>query len=169
MFANMYWFSIQDGNPIGRSMLNRHYSARIYKDGRKPKLFIGPGEKLVLLTSDSKALFVWRKYINIAGQTGVNCSVFRNEGPILSSELINEAELIAWSRWPGERLYTYVNPLKIRSTNPGYCFIRAGWDKCGLSKYGLIILEKYPNSFNCDLIQDQGHDAPLDSDRLMKG
>jgi len=45
-------------------------------------------------------------------------------------------------KWPGERLYTYVNSHKIRSTNPGYCFLRAGWRKCGMTKGGLIILEK---------------------------
>jgi hypothetical protein len=27
---------------------------------------------------------------------------------------------------PG-RMYTYVNPAKIRSINPGYCFKQAGW------------------------------------------
>jgi hypothetical protein len=31
----------------------------------------------------------------------VNCAVFRNEGPVLSSDLILEAEELAWGRWPG--------------------------------------------------------------------
>lgn len=138
------WFSIRDGDPVGRSMVNRHYSARHYKDGRSVKLFVGPGEKMVLMTSDSKALFVWRKFISDDGQQGINCAVFRNEGPELSSSLILEAEALAWQRWPGERLYTYVNPRKIKSRNPGYCFKMAGWNICGKTKRGFVILEKLP-------------------------
>jgi hypothetical protein len=104
-------------------------------------LFCGPGEKMVLLTENKDALFVWRKFIDRSGQKGVNCAVFRNEGKILSSKLIIESVKIAQQKWPGERLYTYVNAKKIRSTNPGYCFLVAGWKKCGITKKGLIILE----------------------------
>ena len=35
---------------------------------------------------------------------------------------------------------------KIRSTNPGYCFIKAGWRKCGRTKSGKMILEKVATS-----------------------
>lgn len=112
-------------------------------------MFVGPGEKMVLLTSDSRALFVWRKFISDDGQTGVNCAVFRNEGPELSSSLILEAEQLAWERWPGERLYTYVDGEKTKKRRgkrhpPGYCFIKAGWVECGQSKKGLTILKKTP-------------------------
>ena len=101
---------------------------------------------MVLLTPYCDALFVWRKFINDSGECGVNCAAFRNEGSRLSSDLIKEAEEIAWHRWPGDRLYTYVNKRKIKSTNPGYCFLRAGWRRCGLTKGGLIILEKFPET-----------------------
>lgn len=136
-----HWHGVKDGNPIALELYERHYSAHKYKDGRVRKLFCGPGYKTVLLTDNSDALFVWRKFIDSSGQTGVNCAVFRNESKIKSSDLIREAVDIAWKRWPGERLYTYVNPHKIRSTNPGYCFLKAGWKKCGKTKGGLIILE----------------------------
>ena len=77
------------------------------------------------------------------GQAGVMCSIFRNEGPVRSSDLILEAEALAWRRWPGQRLFTYVWPAKVRSVNPGYCFKCAGWRQCGRNKDGrLIILEK---------------------------
>jgi len=136
------WRGVKDGNQIALEMYNRHYSAYHYKDGRVRKLFCGPGEKMVLLTPDNKALFVWRKFIDKSGQQGVNCAVFRNEGnPILSSSLIKEAVKLARKRWPHERFYTYINPKKIKSTNPGYCFKAAGWNKCGMTKGGLIILE----------------------------
>jgi len=135
------WYQVKDGNPVALEIYLRHYSARHYKDGRDRKLFCGPGEKMVLLTHDNKALFVWRKFIDDSGQQGVNCSVFRNEGAILSSLLIKEAVTICRRRWSKERLYTYINPKKIRSSNPGYCFLKAGWRKCGMTKGGLIILE----------------------------
>jgi hypothetical protein len=76
-----------------------------------------------------------------SGQQGINCAVFRNEGAVLSSMLIKEAMEICHRKWPGIRMYTYVNPKKIKSTNPGYCFLMAGWQKCGLTKGGLEILE----------------------------
>src|SRR5574341_65804 len=146
MFEDQRWFSIPDGSPRGRWLVDRHYSARRYKDGRKPKLFIGPGEKMALMTTDGMALFVWRKFKDDSGQIGVNCAVFRNEGPYLSSELILEAEQLAWQHWPGERLYTYVNAKAIKSVNPGFCFKVAGWQQIGLTKGGLVILEKLPGA-----------------------
>ena len=137
------WVEIRDGNNSGLQIFNRHYSKYIYKDGRKPKLFVGPGFKMVLITQDGKALFVWRKFISADGQAGVNCAVFRNEGEQLSSALILAAEKLAWDRWPGERLFTYVNTRKIKSVNPGYCFKQAGWRICGQTKrHKLLILEK---------------------------
>lgn len=140
-----YWTEIKDGDPYALMLFHRHYSYRPYADGRKPKLFCGPGEKMVLLGIDGRALFVWRKFRSADGQKGVNCAVFRNESDVLSSLLILEAEKLAWKRWPGERLYTYVNSRKIKSTNPGYCFLKAGWRKCGVTKINkLIILEKLP-------------------------
>ena len=99
----------------------------------------------MLLTPGCDALFGWQ-HSTIArkdGQAGVLCSVFRNEGQVLSSLLIKEACEWAWAKWPGERLFTYVNPAKIRSTNPGYCFLLAGWERCGCNRSGeLVVLEQ---------------------------
>ena len=44
--------------------------------------------------------------------------------------------------WPGERHYTYVRAEAVRSSNPGYCFQKAGWNKCGYTQNGLTILER---------------------------
>jgi len=135
------WYGVKDGNPIALELYLRHYSHKRYADGRERKLFVGPGEKLVLLTKDNKAVFVWRKFIDDSGQKGINCAIFRNESELKSSLLIKEAVDIARKRWANERLYTYVNPKKIKSTNPGYCFKAAGWNECGKTKGGLVILE----------------------------
>ena len=140
------WIRVRDGNPTAWALFQRHYSKYHYKDGRRSNRFVGPGERIVLITQDGKAMFVWRKFIDDSGQTGVNCAVFRNEGPILSSKLILMAEEIAWERWKGERLYTYVDQSQVSSSNPGYCFKMAGWKVCGRTKKrNLLILEKYPN------------------------
>jgi len=137
-----HWLPTRDGDPHVRVMFDRHYSRRRYADGRRPALFVGPGEKMVLISVDGRAFFVWRKFLDQCPLGhGVNCAAFRNEGPTLSSVLIREACRLAWARWPGERLYTYVHPGRIRSTNPGFCFLAAGWHRCGHTAGGLVVLE----------------------------
>jgi hypothetical protein len=75
---------------------------------------------------------------------GCNPSViFRNESQHLSSDMILKAEKFALNRWGDTRAYTYVDPRKVRSSNPGYCFRVAGWEKAGITKrYKLKILAK---------------------------
>ena len=144
LFPFSGWLPIRDGNPTAMAIFKRHYSAR---KCRKIEQFIGPGEKMALLTADARALFGWRKFISDNDQTGINCTVFRNEGTSAgkSSDLILSAMQIAWKRWPGERLYTYVDPSAVRhKRDPGRCFLKAGWRKCGETAAGKIILEVYP-------------------------
>ena len=44
-------------------------------------------------------------------------------------------------KWPdAERFFTYVNPAKIRSTYPGFTFIKAGYEKVGLSKSKKLVI-----------------------------
>lgn len=95
------WRAVKDGDDLARAFFDGHYSRKRYADGRRPKLFVGPGEKLVLVTPCRRALFVWRKFIAADGQEGVNCAIFRNAGAGLSSFLIREADAIADERWPG--------------------------------------------------------------------
>lgn len=132
------WRTVKDGDPRAVALFHRHYSCADNTVDHTRYGFSGNGESMVLLSQDCQALWCWRR---VAGE-GVLCSVFRNEGPVLSSQLIREAVALAWQRWPGERLYTYVNPGKIRSTNPGACFLKAGWRRCGMSLGGLVILER---------------------------
>lgn len=139
------WVVTIDGDDTARAIFDRHYSRYHYADGRRPKLFVGPGEKMVLLRHDARALFAWRKFISADGQDGVCCAIFRNEGTELSSQLIHEADALADARWPGQRHYTYVAPDKILGTNPGCCFKYAGWRVCGITKRRkLVILERLP-------------------------
>lgn len=138
------WTEVCDGNLTAFHLYRRHYSCRPSRTDHDSRIG-GPGEKMVLLTADAAALFVWRKFFSRDQQKGVNCAVFRNEGPYLASDLIRDAMRLAWDRWPGERFYTYVNQRKVKSPNPGYCFLRAGWRRCGITKTRrLLVLEATP-------------------------
>ena len=143
------WMEMRDGDDSCRAIFERHYSRYIYADGRKSKLFVGPGGKRVLMRADGSALFAWRKFKSDAGEMGVNCAIFRNEGDELASALILEAESFARDKWPTEtRYYTYINPAEVKPTMfrgfPvwGWCFYKAGWKYHGVSKSGKIILDK---------------------------
>lgn len=112
----------------------------------------------MLLTANADAAFVWRKFSGnpemiekYGWQTGIGCAFFRNEGPVRSSELIREAVDIAWRRWPGQRLFTFVEDAKVATAGQagrnkaGWCYRKAGWRVCGRNADGrLTILELLP-------------------------
>ena len=148
------WIGVHDGDARAVALYERHYSARINVSTRirRQHGIVGPGQSMILITVDATALFGWQ-YNTVERydrQQGVNCFVFRNESSIVSSELILEAEELAWGRWPRMRLFTYVWDKKIKSVNPGYCFKVAGWKTCGRNADGrLTILEKFPSEEIC--------------------
>lgn len=68
--------------------------------------------------------FVWRNML------------FRNEGAGLSSEVIVSATAATYRFWlekygclPTERLRTEVDVRRVRSRNPGFCYVKAGWER----------------------------------------
>ena len=150
MNTQPHWFLTKDGDRTILELYERHYSCRQYADGRARKLFCGPGEKVVLRTDSGDAGFIWRKFIDDCidqrtgeRQSGINCSFFRNESGILSSELIRQADAIADCLWPDCRHYTTVSAEKTRrKRDPGRCFRKAGWVPAGTTKGGLIVLER---------------------------
>lgn len=140
------WWVSKDGDLDCLEMYERHYSARSNRDSG---LFVGPGTKWVFRTEPGDAVFVWRDFIDDCidartgqPQDGINCAVFRNESAHLSSSLIRAADAIADVLWPHRRHYTYVDIEKVASRNPGFCFICAGWRRCGFTKSGKLILER---------------------------
>jgi len=147
-----YWWKTKDGDKHCLAVYRRHYSHRAYRDGRTVSQFVGPGEPFVLRNDPREpieAVFVWRKFTDDCidqrtgeRQQGVNCAVFRNEGSARSSDLIRQADAIAFACWPDRRHYTYVDPARVASEIPGYCFRRAGWKRCGVTKGGLLVLER---------------------------
>ena len=135
------WRISRDADPDGRKLADNHYSRKT----KGAKYFCGPGEKLVLITPDKNALFVWRKNkYRQDGQKGVECSLFRNEGTYLSSKLIKQAVKMAREKWANARLFTYINPSAIKSTDPGHCFKQAGWRKIGTNQNGKLVLLEAP-------------------------
>lgn len=124
-------------------LADRHYSRRTVG----ARQFLYSGRKLILRDADGLVLFGWvfpdPKY-RMDNQEGYNCAIFRNESKRRSSEIILEAEEAALTKWGPNRFYTYVDPAKILSLNPGYCFKCAGWKKVWTTASGKILLEKNP-------------------------
>ena len=147
-----HWLSVRRNDPRAFAFYRRHYSsAKQMKRFRAHDTnFLGPGECLVLISQCGRAVFSWQfnTMERYDKQTGVCCTMFRNEGAGLSSELIREADDLARRRWPDQlRHFTYVDPMKTsgrrsRHAPPGKCFIEAGWRECGRSGEGLTLLER---------------------------
>lgn len=111
------------------ALADRHYSRRRPRSGQ-----IGPpGRKLVMVTPCERA--VWLTHwpfaaIALDGMDAWRCTIFRNEGAGLSSELIREAMDLTAQRWgevPRDGWITWIDTRKVASANPGYCFKQAGW------------------------------------------
>lgn len=149
-----FWVSVRDQDSRAYGFYKRHYSARFNANkprqrinGGRNQSFVGWGDYLALMTPLCDALFVWKNYVvGRDGQAGVVCSVFRNESQYRSSDLILEAERWAREKWGNVRFYTYVDAAAVRSVNPGFCFKAAGWRRVGMSKRGLLLLEKMPGA-----------------------
>ncbi len=147
------WIEVLDGNDTARDIFSRHYSfSADRREGRREsKLICGPGHKLLLVTADAGALCVWRREEHrFDGQGGVNCAIFRRECGPIASVLLRQAMELATMRWPGERLFTFVDPREVaptmRAGRPtwGHCFYEAGWRFAGVTKKRLHILEWLP-------------------------
>src|SRR3990167_4937464 len=54
-----YWFACSDADPRAIGIYRRHYSANLKRNHHAG--IGGPGERMVLLTQDCSALWVWRR------------------------------------------------------------------------------------------------------------
>jgi hypothetical protein len=139
--ALVLWHRVGKFDRQACALADRHYSRR--KPG-SPQ-FMPPGQTVILLNRDATAVFGWWRphpdsgLKSMNGYDGWTCTIFRNESTTLSSELILDAERIfsveGLDIGP-DGLLTYVWDRKIRSTNPGYCFQKAGYLKVGRSADG---------------------------------
>jgi hypothetical protein len=143
------WIRTDKFDPACARLADDHYSRRT----RGSPQFMPPGQTIVLKTADERAVFGWwrpdpstgLKQMN--GLEGWTCTIFRNTGPMLSSDLVLAAEqmLVNLRVTCGpDGLITYVWDSKVRSSNPGCCFLKAGWKKTGRSADGKKTLLQKP-------------------------
>jgi hypothetical protein len=118
-------------DPAARALADRHYSRK-----RPGAPWIGPpGRVLVLVTPCEQAVWLthWpRPELALDGLDAWRCSLFRNEAPaeLRSSTLSRAAMTLTahmWRQRPADGWVTWVEPAKVASPNPGYCFKQAGW------------------------------------------
>lgn len=136
-------------DPRGREIADRHYNRQ--KIGAKQ--FVPPGRCVVLVTECGRALWVtswpFRQFVKHAWAGAWINSTFRNEGAGLSSELIRAAVRATLDRFgeaPWRGMVTFVAPSKIRSSNPGYCYLKAGFVRVGQTKdEGHVALQLLPH------------------------
>lgn len=143
------WQIAHRAHPRCVSLADRHYSRQ--KIG-SPQ-FVPPGRCLVLYAETEYGEAVWvtswpfAEYVKHAWAGAWVCSIFRNEGAALASDLILDA-VAATRAYYGEPpeigMITFVKPAAIRSTNPGFCFKRAGFRIAGSAKDGKPCLQMLP-------------------------
>lgn len=122
------WRFCSETDSQANAVADRHYSRQTPGCGQ-----IGPpGRRVVLVAACGRALWLTHYPRPGFGKDGLDayrCSIFRNEGAGLSSRLIQDAMDLTERLWgpAPEGWVTWVDTRKVRSTNPGYCFLRAGW------------------------------------------
>jgi hypothetical protein len=144
----MTWRLSNRADPAAVALADRHYNRQ--KPG-SPQ-FVPPGRCVVLITECKRAVWVtswpFAEFVRHAWAGAWVNSIFRNEGAGLSSLLIREAVAATravWSDVPELGLVTFVDAAKVRSTNPGACYRRAGFKRVGETKGGLLAFQLAPH------------------------
>ena len=129
------WQMTHKGDTRAVALADRHYTRQ---QPGTPQ-FCRPGRNLVLLSPTADALWVTWSGIRDDGWDAWECTLFRNEGPYLSSHLIVLALGItawAWGIPPKNGIITYVG-----THLHGGCFHAAGFKRAGQSKSGKLLLQ----------------------------
>lgn len=131
----MRWVRSWRADPAVARLADRHYS----RQSRGHQQFAGPGRIVVLRTLEEDAAWVtlWPEFFQHDVGPAWFCTLFRNESPHRSSELILEALAATRARFgdpPPEGVATWVDPAKVASPNPGYCFKAVGFQRIGTTK-----------------------------------
>jgi hypothetical protein len=126
----MIWRLAHKYDREGLRLANRHYS-RQRPDSPQ---FMPPGRTLVLVSQCGRAvwgsLFQDPDFTDHAWPGAWVCSIFRNEGAGLSSELARDAiaaTRAAWGAPPAVGMITFVDDGAVASGLPGACFLAAGF------------------------------------------
>ncbi len=137
------WRRVKRCDVRARELADRHYSRQTV--GARD--FMANGRTLVLLTGDARAVWGVIENLDPKGGHRWRCSIFRNEGSVLSSLLVREATLRTYEYWrrhygalPSVPLTTEIDPAEVRrKRDPGRCFRKAGW-RFEREARGLIVL-----------------------------
>ena len=139
------WLVTHKGVRECRMLADRDYSRQLIG----ATMFSRPGRNLVLRTAGGDAVWVTWSGVRDDGMKAWECTIFRNESVHLSSIMIQSAIAATMNEWgepPPDGIITYVDHSKVRSKNPGFCFLKAGFRRIGKSKKrGLILLQWLPN------------------------
>lgn len=132
-------------DPAAVALADRHYSRQ--KPGTPQ--FIPPGTYLALVSADKTAAWVtaWPRFRQDEWRGAWVNSLFRKEGPGLASEMICRAVAHTRAKWPlvpDLGMVTFIDPDKVRSANPGYCYLMAGFRRVGRTPKGLHVLRLLP-------------------------
>lgn len=132
------------------ALANTHYNRQTPDSPQ----FVAPGRCVVLLSTCRRALWVSlaQEHIDHEWPDTWNNALFRNEGAGLSSQLIRSAisaTLYQWHDRPAGGFLTFVDADSVRSSNPGYCYKRAGFEFKGKTKVRgrlafVLPVEKFP-------------------------
>ena len=137
--------SVADWRLLG--LRDRHYAG-----GIGGKTAGAPGKRIAFVTFEGTA--GWISYYQRPEEVdhdfgcGYLCSMFRNEGAGLASELIESAIRLTELRWGAhpEGWLTFVNVDAVRpKRNPGYCFLMAGFVPVGYTRERhYLALRRFP-------------------------
>ena len=146
----MHWQLSTSHDPRGCALADRHYSRK--KPGTPQ--FAPPGRRIVLLKDPDAVWCTSWPYGELVAHDypgAMVCTIFRNESDVLSSLLVRQA--LAATRWkypelPDLGIITWINAGKVRrKRDPGRCFLRAGFERIGLSRTGLVTLQCLPRDW----------------------
>lgn len=143
----MNWQLSHRADKSAAAIADRHYNRQHIGSPQ----FVPPGRCIVLLSLDERAVWVtswpFAEYVKHAWAGAWVNSIFRNESPVLSSELIRQAIAATRYYWepPALGIVTFVDTTKVRHKRDyGRCYRKAGFRGVGYTKGGLLALQLLP-------------------------
>lgn len=150
------WCLSHRADPVGRAIADRHYNRQ--KVGADQ--FVAPGSCLVLLSDDARALWVtgapFAEFVKHQWAGAWQCSLFRNEGAGVASELITMALAATVAHYgppPPLGLVTFIDARHVRPTMVrgvpvyGWTWRKVGFAEVGATKGGLLAFQLLPDAF----------------------
>ena len=145
----MLWRLSWCADPAAVALADRHYS----RSNPGTSQFMPPGRQFVLVAPRAVWGVSWpyAELVAHAWPGAMLCTIFRNESPTLSSDLIRQACAATKWKWPdlpAQGMITFIDAGKVRrKRDPGRCFRRAGFQPCGSTKAGHVVLQLLPERF----------------------